>query len=366
MFKKLLVVCLATLLSCGVAFAENQSCNGNAGGLGNGGPGDCIPNGDNGDSGSGASYDVKVGAAGGAITGDIDLITKGGGISGGSFGIGAAGGIAGAQSAGGVLFGKTGGDVWVIGGGVSSTDDWDTRNQTGFDQMDKSIAVGNETHNRAVIGANASTYAAIGASEFTMFGIGGQGSLNGSFVTESPKYGDTNGFSGGLAGQASAGYFIGAGGVLLFGSAEADVLIDMSGGSGSTSSRFVDWDDYGKTEGMRTDVFAYTDTEASAGWDSEGIAVSGLQAGYINTGGFAKTLTVQVAGDGSGGSFASAQGNYSGASNQPYEAGRRNPTIRFSDSGGSAQGYSATTVMTVWGAEGSINSAAAGMHVTSD
>jgi len=312
------------------------------------------------------SYDINANTHGSGLDCDIRTIPNGiaGGISG-------AGGVANANADGVILNGSVGGDVTAIGGGVTSTNAYKWNPSLG----DKSIGVGSYSNNQAIAGASAIIYVdpakGFGTTSGHISGIAAQGTLNGSILGKSPRYFDSIGVTGGIAGQSSVGGFVGSAYALsgpdirFFcfnidskGSAGVGANIEMIGSSYSESYRFVDWSDGGvKTEGMGTLVGANT-TVITSGYNSDsdrGLAIAGscLSGGYIASGG-AVTKTTQLAGNRSGGASASAIGMYKGS-------GLLNTTFT-----GSATGYSNTSVTTVRGMNGSINSATAGMHVSSN
>ena len=137
--------------------------------------------------------------------------------------------------------------------------------------------------------------------------------------------------------------------------AGAGAGIDMYGWSYSESYRAIDNFDGGKTESMGTFVGAGTEVNSYGydyDWDKGCIARSGarVDGGYIAAGG-AATLTVQS--NGYGTAKAVAVGGYVGA-------GQLGSNYQ-----GSAVGYSKTSITTLDGFNGSINSASAGMQVTS-
>jgi len=310
--------------------------------------------------------DAKAGSA--AIDCDARLIPNGG-----AFGISGAIGGAKAGADGFVFNGTVEGDVDAWGGGLTVTDAYRFNPHMG----DKSIGVGSSSESYALTGAKLKIkvdpgYFGFGEVDGHLCGFAAQGTLNASGLIESPKYFDTEGFTGGIAGQGSIGGFSG-GAFAVSGpdikicrwkidsksGAGAGAEIAMSGGSYSESYRFVDWSGCGpgstKTEGMGTVVGAYTNIE-SYGYDydwDKGCSESGacLRGGYMVAGG-AATKTVQDA-PGCGGAKASAVGFYVGAGSLG------------TNYNGSAIGYSNTSVTTMNGMNGSINTASAGMSVTS-
>jgi len=315
-------------------------------------------------------FGAAVQAKSGAVDFDAKLIPNGG-----AFGISGAGGLAAGQTAGGVFNGTVGGEVSVIGGGTTDKDAYQFNPDI---DADKKIGVGSSTHNNAITGGSlklnvdGGKYLSIGGAEGTIGGVAGQASLDASGLGKSPKYfSKTDGFTGGIAGQGSIGAFEGAAYVISGpdykerdrcksywvdskAGAGMGAEIEMIGRSYSESYRFVDWNNGTKTEGMGTNVGAYT-TVNSYGYDydwDKGLAKAGaeLDGGFAAAGG-AATMTVQ--GNQYGTAKAIAVGAYKGhgSLDTNYE--------------GSAVGYSSTSVTTIYGAKGSINSASAGMQVTS-
>jgi hypothetical protein len=235
-----------------------------------------------------------------------------------------------------------------------------------------------------------------GTADGFIGGFAAQGTLNSTYVTKS------QGFSGGIAGQGSAGGFVGgvatvasgvdgegtgysggeaggpgyyakyknpkspqvgraqyfpnghpvgnsewkflgqnmAGGNDVFATADTGAGITMSGGS------------YSKTEGMGTTVGAWTKVDSfgynndyRSGDEASMIAVSNVNGGWVAKGGVA-TLTVQTTNN--GGASAFAAGSYSGAGSLG---------LNYT---GSAVGYSETAAQS-----NGIMGAGAGMTVTS-
>jgi len=143
--------------------------------------------------------------------------------------------------------------------------------------------------------------------------------------------------------------------VLMNSNAAAGVSAGISvfGNSGSASYRYVNWDNGAKTEGMGTNVAAFTTVLSNKGsYDNDnGLAHadSNVQGGWLAAGG-AVTKTTQT---GPGGiATAGAVGIYSGS-------GQLGDNFH-----GSAVGYSSTSVTTIQGMNGSMSTAAAGMQVT--
>jgi len=236
------------------------------------------------------------------------------------------------------------------------------------------IGVGSYTENFATTSAdvnvsvdpNTNGYGVAGGG---IYGDVDQSSLNGSIVGSSPRHDwDTDGFSGGIAGQGSVGGFVGGsfamsgpdyGGrcysVDSYAGGYVEAGIDMNGYSESNSYRFIDYDHGSKTEGMGTSVEAGTSVN-SYGYSSDydrglGYGTAGVEGSYKTLGG-TSTTTFQSNNGGIAG--ANAIGGYSGSGvlNTQYN--------------GSASGYSRTSLTTVNGMNGTISSSSAGMSVTSN
>ena len=301
---------------------------------------------------AGGHYSDSAVAGAGNIEADLTVVP----FVGAAGGIAGAGGIGAAQSAGVITWGSVGGDVSAVGGGLTSTDSGILWFPNGF----FSIGVYSQSSAEAVTGASGiiDVSGLLGAGETTIGGVAGQFTLDGSFVTLTPLH-KSDGFTGGIAGQGAAGAFVGGAVIGTFiGSADAETsaLIDMWGGSGSSSYMYTkyDWGSGALTEGMRTDVYAYTGVESSQIAEAGGCFLAGgyavVDGGWVAAGG-ASTLTVQT--NEYGGAKAMATGSYSGHGDLG------------SNYGGSAVGYSQTSITTYKGVNGSINSASSGMHVTS-
>lgn len=302
------------------------------------------------------NFDITAKAGSAALDGGLEFIPNGaaGGVA------GAAGGTMG-KADGYVRNGDAEADLNVVGGGLV--------NQTDYRfnvPADRSIGVGSMSSAEAVTQGRIDVYAdADSPGWFSGWGnkaeaeggfIGGaaQGTLDGSFVAESPIFFETNGFSGGIAGQGSAGFIAGgaeaySGFWNCYGDREAyaSAGITMSGGSFSESYRYVNRDEGVKTEGMGTNVGAGT-TVNSYGHDSRNAFTTG---GFI-VGGGAAAKTVQNAPE-IGGAKATAKGHYVGA-------GELNCNYA-----GSVNGYTNSAVTTFDGMQGSIVSAGSGMRVES-
>ncbi len=368
---------------------------------------------------NGDSDDDSDGFAGGSGTAGAGVFgagidAAGEGIpNGGAFGI--SGAIGGAMSGVGgfIIDGFVSGDVTVIGGGLTNTDAYVFNPGIG----DFGIGVGSSSFSQAVTGGSASVFVdpddGFGAAGGGMKGFAAQGTLNMSGLGESPFFFNSTGSTGGIAMQGSMGGFSGhvfavssgdtedhyfgrgdesgagwyvkrhgnnAGRIRYFANghpnnesewdflgrwrapgensnagANIDVSIDMWGDSFSNSYRFVDIDGNMRTEGMGTNVGAFTEVRTSGDASSydNGDAYAGayVRGGWV-AGGMVSTTTTQSA-PGMGGAFASASGSYFGAGSLG------------TNYSGSATGYSSTSITTVNGMNGSINTAAAGMSVTS-
>jgi len=320
------------------------------------------------------SLDVDAHAFGAGFDADGRLIPNGG-----AFGLGGASGSAGAHANGFIVDGDVAGDVTAIGGGLTDTDAYIFFPSVG----DLAIGVGSSSFSQAVTGGSVSVGVdpdqGFGAAHGSMSGRAHQSTLNMSGVGESPFFFNSTGHTGGVAGQGSTGSFNGAvsaasgadydywvwHGGWWWGhyhhyyadsnaNASIDAFLEMWGGSYSESYRFVDFDGDSRTEGMGTNVGAFTEvrSEASASHYANGNAYASARVnGCFTAAGAVSTTTVQNA-PGFGGAMASASGSYAGGGSLGTS---------FS---GSATGYSATSVTTVSGMSGSINSAAAGMNVS--
>lgn len=313
------------------------------------------------------SLDLDVFAIGGGIDGDVKAIP--GGIAGGLSG---AGGIAGGDMTGMIFNGTIDGDLNVTAGGVTVTETYKIKPT----DVDKGVAVGSISTSAAIIGGSAEISVkpegyGFGVGHGDIAGLGGQFTLNGSVMVTNPNTMDSNGITGGLAGQGSIGWFEGdvfvmAGGMDMYGycgyhhrdnkakaSIEAEII--MNGYSYSESGRFIIFGEDSKTEGLYTAVGAGTTIETTVkkrewdhGWGS--YANADIYGGYIVVGG-AASKTIQF--NENGLATAGAQGVYYGAGSlgTNYE--------------GSAIGYTQTTLTTFDGMNGTIASSAAGMTVTS-
>lgn len=352
------------------------------------------------------SLDIGAKAKAGVIDWDVDTIPNGiaGGIS-GAYGSGKAG------AKGFVLNGNIDGKVNATGGGltVTVTEGWNP----GFGSL--SIGIGSESFSQGTTAANASIsigpdrrgFGIVGAH---INGFTAQGTLNGSILGASPLgFWESNGFTGGIAGQGSVGWFSGnafavscdgyeddytyeggktgdpgyyvkingetAGTVKYFKnghpeepsewvflgttrftvSAKIGASINMYGGSYSKSYRFVEFGVDYKTEGMGTFVGANTTVISSSYADTDINGCSGactsVDGRWFAAGG-AASYTTQDA-PRFGGAEATAVGYYVGSGSLG------------TNFAGSAVGYTGTTITMFNGLNGSINSAGAGMSVSS-
>lgn len=159
------------------------------------------------------------------------------------------------------------------------------------------------------------------------------------------KYG---GFTGGIAGQYAIGGLVGGAGAFLCGSGDFEGNIFMYGnsysqswGSSTESGPFV-------VNSLGTNVGASTTVISTKSVEDHGFGYAFVDGGYT-AGGLAATCTTQPAPNGF--AKASAVGVYQGCG--PVGTNFY----------GSANGYSTTSVATIAGWSGSINSAASGMSV---
>ena len=376
MYKKLFVSLFAVALIFG--FSGMASAHGNGLGIFNGlghgyddgpgmGPGNGNGYGHNGGNGNGCfdgvafgSLDISAFSYGGALDYDVKRIPNGiaGGISG-------AGGVAGADADGFIFNGLVEGEVSTIAGGLTTTDAYRFNPDIG----DMSIGVGSYSQSYAITGADAKIKVdperrGFGMASANIFGIAGQFTLNGSALWESPIYFDSTGFTGGVAGQGSIGWFSGDAFAMSFGDrcwrdskagAGIGAEMEMGGYSFSESYRFVAWNGDYTTEGMGTLVGAGTYVESyeyDYDWDrGRACSYADVDGGWVAAGG-AASITIQDA-PGIGGAEATAVGYYVGAGSLG------------TNFNGSIDGYTYTSVTTHNGMNGSINSAGAGMSVSS-
>ena len=259
MFKKISIVCLATLLSCGVAFA---------GGWG-------IPVG---------QVDENVAASNSDHSGAFDFGFSPLGIA---VGGGSINGGAEARADGIMVNGSINGDIMAAGGGNS--------------QSGKMGDLGTRTWNLAYTGAS------VDLDANARFGIGGVvGDASGYADQHSLNTGGgfaNGGLTAGIAGQESAGGFGGDAkvAVLFRGSPAAgfDASIQMNGYSHTNSFKTAN--------GLGTQVKATTDVMSYGGsYDNGFVACADVNGGFSASGQVA-TLTTQP------GAYASANGSYSGA-----------------------------------------------------
>lgn len=291
--------------------------------------------------------------------------------NGGAWGVSGAGGF-GKAKAGGFIFGdgQASVDVGAVGGGATNTTAYSYRGAYSTpDSRGLYIGVGSYSDNVAATGGSVDIHTKtlgrgliVGAGEFK--GAAAQGTLNTSYLSESPIFHDNEGSTKGVAGQLSIGALRGhvcVSNACRYGheaNAGAYAHIDMNGGSFSNSERWVEWTNDGrKIEGMRTDVGAYTNVYSQGGsyeypyWAGRRHASADVEGGWFAAGGAATETEQETA---NGGAKAQALGIYVGA-------GGLNTNFN-----GSAQGYSQTQTMSFErnGLTGSINSANAGMAVS--
>lgn len=353
--KKLLGVVLSLCLAFGVGTAFADQDNDQAIGFGS------------------IGMKAKTFDAAGAV--DFQSIPNGG-----AFGLSGGIGHGHATAGGFIINGLVEGEVEANSAGFAGpSSDQAYRWSPGFG--DKSIGVGSSSTAIGNTGASAKIKVdpdkGFGEVDANIHGFAAQGTLNGSALTGSPRFGwDSGGFTAGLAGQGSIGSFEGNAFAIsgpdfsyrkyLFcgprihvdskAGAGMGAEINMNGGSWSDSYRFIDWDkqDGTKTEGMGTYVGAYTNV-TSHGYDYDwdkglGYANANVEGGYTVIGG-AATLTVQTTDTGF--AKAGAFGVYSGSGSLG------------SNYSGSAIGGSHTQITTIKGMNGSASSSSANMTVIS-
>jgi len=345
--------------------------------------------------------DFAAGVAAGDGSFDIDgQGIKRGGAGGLSYGVGGATAI----GSGHIKNGVGSVDVTATGGGLTNTYTYKDKldRPDGFTGTFKSVRIGSFSEAVGVAGATLDLSVNPGLKPANGYGCGfiigsaAQGTLNGSYIILTNKF-DSDGFTGGIAGQQSNGSFVGFAHVsskgdtadYYYGGAQNDgggwyvkrhgkkagtikwfnkhpenqsewtllgkrinpgvdrsdfdnlnASIEMQGYSYSESYRYGMIGDGWRTEGLGTNVGAGTD-----------VITSGNVRGSFSASGGAATLTVQSGYN--GGAIAGAVGTYSGGG------------VLGCDYSGSAIGYSNTSVTTFAGMNGSINSAAAGMTVSS-
>ena len=395
-FKKLLVLTLSITLLFGIgnAWAEQQNDNDSAS-IGFG------------------FFDIDAGVAAGGVMSDSEHSFPRGNAS----GFAAAGGISEVQSSGLIFNGMVESDITAFGGGVAGSVAYT------FDvpDVDVSRGVGSSSFARGVTGGSAKIKVdpdgngfffifptAGGAVEATGHGIAGEITLDRSYVGASPgRQWLTDGETSGIAGQGAVGawsaeaaaisgpdyttkeyvqrgdwYVRGHGRNKTYrefpngpgpddhawspvmikvytnhdskAGAGFEVEIDMRGGSYSESYRYANDVNGAHTEGMGTNVGAWTEVDSIGNaydWD-KGLACADadVRGGYI-AGGGAYSETDQS--NQFGGAHATALGVYVGAGK-----------LGSSYSGG-ATGYTSTSITTFDNLNGSINTASAGMSVTS-
>jgi len=341
MKKSLLALTLSVALMFGIgnAFATD-SCNGEP---------ECSAEG---------NFAINTFAAGGGADLHGALITKGYPVSGAAGGISAAGGIGFGEAEGSfesftigrrrpitITLGEAGADLYSRGGGQVLVDDAGTFNP-GIG--DKSIGVYSHSNTVATTAGSLDFRATgLAASGGVIGGAAGQVSLDGSIITGSPKYSwDSKALSAGIAGQGSAGAFLGVGGTALIGSGHVEANIDMWGDSRSESYRAIS----GDTEIIGTNVSAWTMVDSGASVDTRYLAAGFVEGGWV-AGGVVAAGTIQVTDNGV--AKAGAVGSYQAAG----ELG--------CDFNGSAVGYTQTTATQTSGYRGSIMSSSAGMQVSS-
>ena len=357
--KKLITVCLAVLLSVGVAFADNDKTEPGSGinpngfslkpGFDNGGAwwkgnndqptnGGC-PNGDCYGSGN---FNFDAFAIGGGI--DAGLRLHDGILTGG---IAAGGGLAFGEGEGHIQtgtigfgrwkktinFGEASGYLNVTGGGMAKVSPIDVDGYVGT--FSESIAVTGLSGGVKVIG--------LGGAEVYGFGLAGQG--NAAFAgTVIPV-----GYTYGVAGQGSIGYLLGGAAAVGLGSADFNGLISMYGYSYAMSMKdiFVNSDGF-LVKQIGSQAGAGTQVDSTYMVKDSLIGVAYLTGGY-QFAGAAKSDSFQITQGGL--THATSQGNYAGGG------------VLGCDMGGSVDTYAVTQTMTKPGWNGSINSASSGASV---
>lgn len=307
--------------------------------------------------------DLTVGAIAGGIDGDVETIPNGMAI-----GVGGAGALAGGNLSGFIINGEISGETGVVAGGLTNTETHVYNPNLG----DHSIGVVSVTENYAIVGGEMTGgvdpgYLGYGVVGGILAGGAAQGSLNVSVLGASPIYFESNGLTGGSASQGSVGSFEGYIALMSGGDygwcrpinsragAGISAEIVMNGYSYSESYRFIAEDNGATTEGMGTFVGAGTTVDSNMNsWERyQGAAYADAYiCGVWEASGNVNTITVQGI-PGVGGSIAAANGRYYGTGGLG------------SNYSGSATGYSQTTMTTVAGMQGAINTANAGMTVSS-
>ena len=277
---------------------------------------------------------------------------------GGAGGFAGAGGSGDANASGKIAWGKVNGDVDSKAAGLTSTNTGTFKIlEYNAGVLTLGVGVSSQSAAEAVAGAKGKILVDgfLGAAGTCIRGVAVQGTLDASGIVLIPFITQSNGFSGGIAGQTSAGAFEGGAIVLTFiGKAGATVgaEITMFGQSGSSSYQYVaTYFTTFKTEGQGTDVFASTKITSRFVENTNGSCLAGSLAdvdGGWSAKGVAATLTVQT--NEFGGAYASAVGTYSGHGSLG------------SNYNGSVTGHSATSITTFNGMNGSLNQASASMH----
>jgi hypothetical protein len=307
--KKLFVlICALMFVFCGTAFADEMTGSGN--------------------------FNINASVIGGGIDGNLRF-TFVPGITGG---VAAAGGVAAGEGSGFIQTFKFGrytiplgtseGEVGVTAGGLVNTHP--------IFGGTSSEAIGS-----AGIWGSVKVFGLAGA-EVGAFSIAGEGTAD--FSTGFNRTGFTSGF----AGQYAVGGLVGGAGALGIGSGDFEGQINMYGNSFSSSWTKCEFDGTSLTRSLGTNVGASTQVNSFQSVKDSGIGFAFIEGGYTAAG-LAKTCTFQLAPNGF--AKASAVGIYQGS-------GPLGTNFY-----GSANGYSATSVSTIPGWKGSINSASSGMQV---
>jgi hypothetical protein len=182
----------------------------------------------------------------------------------------------------------------------------------------------------------------LAGGEVGAFSLAGEGTADFSLGL------NLGGITSGFAGQYAAGGLFGGAGAFGIGSGDFEGNIFMQGNSFSQSWRECSFDGTYLTRSIGTNVGASTIVNSFDITKNSGIGFSFINGSYTAAG-IAKTCTFQLAPNGY--AKASAIGTYQGSG--PLGTS-------FS---GSANGYSTTSVSTIPGWKGSINSASSGMQV---
>lgn len=265
----------------------------------------------------------------------MDFQTIPNGIAGG---IAVGKGSADADAAGFAWKGSVGGNVSAVAGGLAETGAYT------FHPSGHALSIG--------VGSFSQTFADGDAD-----GRACQLTTNGSLLgASSPPlhFWDSEGFTAGIAGQASKARFDLDVDVYGDAKAGAGAEIKMWGNSYTESYRYIDFAGNKKSEGMGSNVGAFTTIESFGyRYEDDGCwryADADLHGRYNVVGG-AATMTVQKINNGT--AKATAVGFYTGSGHLG------------SSYTGSAKGYSYTRATTIRGMSGSVMSAGAGMQVTS-